>query len=184
MFFAQFITVLRLSRSFIGVARGLVIIAASIRMSMFRQVRLCMGEEPEMAEFHTDRLMKRPWDTKMKSWLGGLDSNQDSQLQRLMYYRLYDLPVVVVSIAYAIFSFPESGAKGQSRSFDCQTEKELLPKSAFGTRVEGECSASPSGRSHDRSMRESFPSACCSPRDSLPARAEKRADRIAGCQLF
>ena len=27
-------------------------------------------------------------------WLGGLDSNQDSQLQRLMYYRLYDLPVV------------------------------------------------------------------------------------------
>jgi hypothetical protein len=25
-------------------------------------------------------------------WLGGLDSNQDSQLQRLMYYRLYDLP--------------------------------------------------------------------------------------------
>jgi hypothetical protein len=28
----------------------------------------------------------------LKSWLGGLDSNQDSQLQRLMYYRLYDLP--------------------------------------------------------------------------------------------
>ncbi len=27
-------------------------------------------------------------------WLGGLDSNQDSQLQRLMYYRLYDLPAV------------------------------------------------------------------------------------------
>jgi hypothetical protein len=27
-----------------------------------------------------------------ESWLGGLDSNQDSQLQRLMYYRLYDLP--------------------------------------------------------------------------------------------
>ena len=27
-----------------------------------------------------------------KDWLGGLDSNQDSQLQRLMYCRLYDLP--------------------------------------------------------------------------------------------
>ena len=27
-----------------------------------------------------------------RSWLGGLDSNQDSQLQRLMYCRLYDLP--------------------------------------------------------------------------------------------
>jgi hypothetical protein len=25
-------------------------------------------------------------------WLGGLDSNQDSQLQRLMYCQLYDLP--------------------------------------------------------------------------------------------
>src|SRR6266436_5587514 len=95
MYFAQFITVLRSSRSCIGAARRLVIIAASIRMSMFRQVRLCMGEEPEMAEFHTDRLMKRPWDTKMKSWLGGLDSNQDSQLQRLMYYRLYDLPAEI-----------------------------------------------------------------------------------------
>ncbi len=75
-------------------ARGLVIIAASIRMSRFRQARLWMGEEAETAEFHTDRLMIRSWDTKVKSWLGGLDSNQDSQLQRLMYYRLYDLPVV------------------------------------------------------------------------------------------
>ena len=27
----------------------------------------------------------------MWNWLGGLDSNQDSQLQRLMYCRLYDL---------------------------------------------------------------------------------------------
>jgi hypothetical protein len=25
-------------------------------------------------------------------WLGGLDSNQDNQIQSLMYYRLYDLP--------------------------------------------------------------------------------------------
>jgi hypothetical protein len=28
------------------------------------------------------------------SWLGGLDSNQDNQIQSLMYYRLYDLPAV------------------------------------------------------------------------------------------
>src|SRR6266481_4676702 len=112
MLFAEFITVLRLSRSFIGVARGLVIIAASIRMSRFRRARLWMGEEPEMAEFHTDRLMIRSWDTKVKSWLGGLDSNQDSQLQRLMYYRLYDLPVAVVSIVYAILRSSESGAIG------------------------------------------------------------------------
>jgi hypothetical protein len=25
-------------------------------------------------------------------WLGGLDSNQDNQIQNLMYCRLYDLP--------------------------------------------------------------------------------------------
>ena len=29
-----------------------------------------------------------------KFWLGGLDSNQDNQIQSLMYYRLYDLPAV------------------------------------------------------------------------------------------
>jgi hypothetical protein len=28
----------------------------------------------------------------LKSWLGGLDSNQDNQIQSLMYYQLYDLP--------------------------------------------------------------------------------------------
>jgi hypothetical protein len=27
-----------------------------------------------------------------KIWLGGLDSNQDNQIQNLMYCRLYDLP--------------------------------------------------------------------------------------------
>ena len=32
-----------------------------------------------------------------KSWLGGLDSNQDNQIQSLMYYRLYDLPVARTS---------------------------------------------------------------------------------------
>src|SRR3981189_3038522 len=92
MLFAEFITVLRSSRSFIGVARRLVIIAASIRMSRFRQARLWMGEEAERAEFHTDRWTIRFSNTNVKIWLGGLDSNQDSQLQRLMYYRLYDLP--------------------------------------------------------------------------------------------
>jgi hypothetical protein len=29
-----------------------------------------------------------------KIWLGGLDSNQDNQIQNLMYCRLYDLPAV------------------------------------------------------------------------------------------
>ena len=29
---------------------------------------------------------------KQMIWLGGLDSNQDNQIQSLMYYRLYDLP--------------------------------------------------------------------------------------------
>ena len=28
----------------------------------------------------------------LEIWLGGLDSNQDNQIQSLMYYRLYDLP--------------------------------------------------------------------------------------------
>ena len=29
-----------------------------------------------------------------KGWLGGLDSNQDNQIQNLMYCQLYDLPAV------------------------------------------------------------------------------------------
>ena len=29
---------------------------------------------------------------KLKEWLGGLDSNQDNQIQNLMYCQLYDLP--------------------------------------------------------------------------------------------
>jgi hypothetical protein len=29
-----------------------------------------------------------------RNWLGGLDSNQDNQIQNLMYCQLYDLPVV------------------------------------------------------------------------------------------
>ena len=28
----------------------------------------------------------------LESWLGGLDSNQDNQIQNLMYCQLYDLP--------------------------------------------------------------------------------------------
>ena len=30
----------------------------------------------------------------LKSWLGGLDSNQDNQIQSLMYCQLYDLPIL------------------------------------------------------------------------------------------
>jgi hypothetical protein len=30
--------------------------------------------------------------TNLKDWLGGLDSNQDNQIQSLMYCQLYDLP--------------------------------------------------------------------------------------------
>jgi hypothetical protein len=30
--------------------------------------------------------------TPSKDWLGGLDSNQDNQIQNLMYCQLYDLP--------------------------------------------------------------------------------------------
>jgi site-specific DNA recombinase len=33
-----------------------------------------------------------PSGVNFENWLGGLDSNQDSQLQRLMYCQLYDLP--------------------------------------------------------------------------------------------
>ena len=29
---------------------------------------------------------------KLRRWLGGLDSNQDNQIQNLMYCQLYDLP--------------------------------------------------------------------------------------------
>jgi hypothetical protein len=29
---------------------------------------------------------------RLKFWLGGLDSNQDNQIQNLMYCQLYDLP--------------------------------------------------------------------------------------------
>jgi hypothetical protein len=66
-----------------------------------------MGEYAETAEFHTDRRMIRSLNTNVKIWLGGLDSNQDSQLQRLMYYRLYDLPVVTKQKLYIV----EAGAE-------------------------------------------------------------------------
>ena len=32
--------------------------------------------------------------SRENGWLGGLDSNQDNQIQSLMYCQLYDLPVV------------------------------------------------------------------------------------------
>jgi hypothetical protein len=35
---------------------------------------------------------KEPKPLILKSWLGGLDSNQDNQIQNLMYCQLYDLP--------------------------------------------------------------------------------------------
>jgi hypothetical protein len=31
----------------------------------------------------------------LEDWLGGLDSNQDNQIQNLMYCQLYDLPSIV-----------------------------------------------------------------------------------------
>ena len=31
--------------------------------------------------------------TRAEDWLGGLDSNQDNQIQNLMYCQLYDLPI-------------------------------------------------------------------------------------------
>jgi hypothetical protein len=33
-------------------------------------------------------------DKETESWLGGLDSNQDNQIQNLMYCQLYDLPTL------------------------------------------------------------------------------------------
>ncbi len=41
----------------------------------------------------------------LKSWLGGLDSNQDNQIQNLMYCQLYDLPAVgLASVPRALHS--------------------------------------------------------------------------------
>jgi hypothetical protein len=37
---------------------------------------------------------KEPKPLILKGWLGGLDSNQDNQIQNLMYCQLYDLPAV------------------------------------------------------------------------------------------
>jgi hypothetical protein len=51
-----------------------------------------VGETKGNARFLGFALRKEPKPLIIKIWLGGLDSNQDSQLQRLMYYRLYDLP--------------------------------------------------------------------------------------------
>jgi hypothetical protein len=38
------------------------------------------------------RKSETTWKVLRKIWLGGLDSNQDNQIQNLMYCRLYDLP--------------------------------------------------------------------------------------------
>ena len=37
---------------------------------------------------------------KEKDWLGGLDSNQDNQIQSLMYCQLYDLPTACGTETY------------------------------------------------------------------------------------
>jgi hypothetical protein len=37
-----------------------------------------------------------------KIWLGGLDSNQDNQIQNLMYCQLYDLPTRSKKRCYAV----------------------------------------------------------------------------------
>ena len=42
------------------------------------------GSQPEL------RVPQRA--NRLKEWLGGLDSNQDNQIQNLMYCQLYDLP--------------------------------------------------------------------------------------------
>jgi hypothetical protein len=42
------------------------------------------------SEFNTWILVGNLW--LVEVWLGGLDSNQDNQIQNLMYCQLYDLP--------------------------------------------------------------------------------------------
>src|SRR5579862_5993001 len=50
-----------------------------------------------------------------EDWLGGLDSNQDNQLQRLMYYRLYDLPAAGLgSLRY--FAAREKASSGRAET--------------------------------------------------------------------
>ena len=41
--------------------------------------------------------------SRENGWLGGLDSNQDNQIQSLMYCQLYDLPVVKNMQAVSLF---------------------------------------------------------------------------------
>ena len=43
-------------------------------------------------------------------WLGGLDSNQDNQIQNLMYCQLYDLPIFWKLV---LNNFSESSARKQ-----------------------------------------------------------------------
>src|ERR1700726_115399 len=55
-------------------------------MQILRSVILSCGD------FLGFALRKEPKPLKLKNWLGGLDSNQDNQIQNLMYCQLYDLP--------------------------------------------------------------------------------------------
>ncbi len=43
-----------------------------------------------------------PSDAGFENWLGGLDSNQDNQIQNLMYCQLYDLPTCLQQSVYVV----------------------------------------------------------------------------------
>ena len=57
------------------------------------------------------RLMPRPHKGE-RLWLGGLDSNQDNQIQSLMSYRLNDLPADRSDCLYCNTATFCCGAKG------------------------------------------------------------------------
>jgi hypothetical protein len=58
--------------------------------------------------------------SETRVWLGGLDSNQDNQIQNLMYCQLYDLPAAGPgSLRY--FAAPEKASSNRSET--AQKEK-------------------------------------------------------------
>jgi hypothetical protein len=60
-----------------------------------------------------------------KFWLGGLDSNQDNQIQNLMYCQLYDLPAGgnkkgrLRDPRYTLLSAPRFVNRGMRAKSDC-----------------------------------------------------------------
>ena len=66
-------------------------------------------------------------------WLGGLDSNQDNQIQNLMYCQLYDLPAGgnkkgrLRDPGYTLLSAPQFVNQGVRAKSDC-----LSPQLGFG----------------------------------------------------